>query len=70
MSPLKPAVPFPATKVRMLVLASNRSTTWYWLLAIKTLPAGSIATPLTRPKLAEVPGIFTGNPPPAMVEIV
>jgi hypothetical protein len=34
------------------------------------LPEASIATPFTRPRLADAAGMFAGKPPPAAVLIV
>jgi hypothetical protein len=65
LSPLKPCVPFPATRVKTPVLASNRRTAFP--SPKKTLPDPSTATELGEPKAADVPGMFTGSAPPANV---
>ena len=46
LSPLKPGVPFPATTVRIPVLAANRKTTLRLMSAKKIFPEESTATPL------------------------
>ena len=69
LSPLKPAVPFPAARVKTPVVASNRRTTLR-SSAKKRLPALSTATEPGERRLADVPANVHRQPPPANVLIV
>jgi hypothetical protein len=55
LSPLKPAAPFPAARVKTPVVASDRRTAWF-ATAKKKLPAASTAIETGCCKAAEVAG--------------